>query len=581
MTAHERAGSSRPKPGNRVSSVPPAIEQVVAEGMFNVDKFVESFDVLVEAVGGYPALRSLILQLALTGRLETWNSSDTHANELVTAIQGHRNRLLLSGRVKKLPELEPLDNAQGSIPTGWVRAKLGTLLVVIRGASPRPKGDPRFFSSTRTPFHWIKISDLRKHSRDDTLLDTDEFLTKEGTEHSVLVSKGALILTNSATIGVPMFMGIDGYIHDGFLAFPHFPAKWLDYRYFFLQLQTLSAHLVSAARGLAQLNLNSEIVRNAPILLPPIAEQKRIVARVDQLMALIDDLEQKQIRKRQLGAYFTKASLEALTAAETPEDFDGAWKRVVENWGVVIDRAEKVGRLRMAVLELAIRGRLLCGVANAADALNSDFRMEGDVPFALPTAWRWMPLRDVAERTDYGTSQKAHQEPRGIPVLRMNNIQDGRLDLASLKYVPETMEGLPGLLMEPGDLLFNRTNSYELVGKMAVFREKAKYTFASYLIRVRLNALVVPEYVNSFFGSWTCRVTQIEPNVTKQTNQANFNGTKLKEILVPVPPLAEQKRIVAKVDHLMKLCDELEAKLRRSEDRASKLVEAVVQEMVG
>ena len=116
---------------------------------------------------------------------------------------------------------------------------------------------------------------------------------------------------------------------------------------------------------------------------------------------------------------------------------------------------------------------------------------------------------------------------------------------------------------------------------MAVFREKTKHTFASYLIRVRLNNLALPEYVNDFFGSLTCRVTQIEPNVTVQTNQANFNGTKLKDILVPVPPLAEQKRIVAKVDHLMKLCDELEAKLRRAEDRASRLVEAVVGEMVG
>jgi type I restriction enzyme S subunit len=97
-------------------------------------------------------------------------------------------------------------------------------------------------------------------------------------------------------------------------------------------------------------------------------------------------------------------------------------------------------------------------------------------------------LGEVIERTDYGTSQKAHQHPDGIPVLRMGNIQDGRIDLSALKFVPVEAEGLPDLLLAPGDLLFNRTNSFELVGKTAVFRETLPCTFASYLIRVRLTA---------------------------------------------------------------------------------------------
>jgi type I restriction enzyme, S subunit len=136
-------------------------------------------------------------------------------------------------------------------------------------------------------------------------------------------------------------------------------------------------------------------------------------------------------------------------------------------------------------------------------------------------------------------------------------------------------------MLAPGDLLFNRTNSYELVGKMAVFSETAPYTFASYLIRVRLHeAKALPEYVSIYFGSSVCRRTQIDPHITQQTNQANFNGTKLKEIAVPTPSLEEQKRIVAKLDVLMKVCDELEAKLRHAEGRAAKLAEAAVRELV-
>jgi type I restriction enzyme S subunit len=185
------------------------------------------------------------------------------------------------------------------------------------------------------------------------------------------------------------------------------------------------------------------------------------------------------------------------------------------------------------------------------------------------------------KRTDYGTSQKAHEDTSGVAVLRMNNIQDGRLDLSSLKYVPTKTEKLSELMLAPGDLLFNRTNSYELVGKMAVFREAGRFTFASYLIRVRLDAAAaVPEYINLYFGSGVCRRTQVEPHITRQTNQANFNGTKLKEIRVPTPSFDEQHAIVARVEQLMKVCDELEARLTRAEERASQLVEAVVRDLV-
>src|SRR5262249_52287160 len=149
-------------------------------------------------------------------------------------------------------------------------------------------------------------------------------------------------------------------------------------------------------------------------------------------------------------------------------------------------------KLRGLILDLAIQGRL---TSNSPGSEATDER----APFICPAGWSWTPLGTVGTRVDYGTSQKAQAEPRGIPVLRMNNIQGGRLDLSSLKYVPPTTEGLPDLLLAPGDLLFNRTNSFELVGKMAVFREVTDYTFASYLIRVRLEPLALPDYVNLYF----------------------------------------------------------------------------------
>src|SRR5690606_39112808 len=124
--------------------------------------------------------------------------------------------------------------------------------------------------------------------------------------------------------------------------------------------------LLAAGTGTTFPAISRDDLAERPVPLPPLAEQKRIVLRVDQLMALIDDLEAKQNRKRQVGARFTKASLEALTTAESPEEFDAAWKRLVENWETVLDRPEKVGELRLAAIDIASRGRLVRQCADDA-----------------------------------------------------------------------------------------------------------------------------------------------------------------------------------------------------------------------
>lgn len=251
-------------------------------------------------------------------------------------------------------------------------------------------------------------------------------------------------------------------------------------------------------------------------------------------------------------------------------------RKFVENFEVLAEAAGGIEQLRRGIRDLAVCGRLL--VPHVAIENTSESDASVDVAFDIPTHWRWRPLGALVERTDYGTSQKAHEEPHGVPVLRMNNIQNGRLELSPLKYVPDTTEKLADLLLLDGDLLFNRTNSYELVGKMGVFRAEGRYTFASYLIRVRVSQTAAdPEFINIYFGSGLCRRTQIEPNITVQTNQANFNGTKLKAIAVPVPPLAEQKRIVAKVDQLMALCDELEARQTKKRETSARLTKSVLE----
>lgn len=167
----------------------------------------------------------------------------------------------------------------------------------------------------------------------------------------------------------------------------------------------------------------------------------------------------------------------------------------------------------------------------------------------LPSGWCWATVEQLASSTDYGTSAKTNDNASGIPVLRMGNIVEGALSLTSLKYLPADHEEFPRLLLAPGDLLFNRTNSSELVGKSAVYAGTPKEcSFASYLIRVKSKGMLpclLAAYINSPFGkAWIRSVVQ------QQVGQANVNGSRLLALEVPVPPFAEQQRIVTKIADL-------------------------------
>ncbi len=156
-----------------------------------------------------------------------------------------------------------------------------------------------------------------------------------------------------------------------------------------------------------------------------------------------------------------------------------------------------------------------------------------------------------AVQVDYGSSAKCHAESSegDVPVLRMGNLKSGKIDLRELKFLPKGHPEFPKLLLAPGDLLFNRTNSAELVGKSAVFDSATATSFASYLIRVRFKATVDPRWANIVINSPQGRgyITSV---ASQQVGQANVNGTKLKAFPLPVPSLSRQRELVATHERL-------------------------------
>lgn len=255
--------------------------------------------------------------------------------------------------------------------------------------------------------------------------------------------------------------------------------------------------------GTTVLHLNVADVRRIPVgVLPPLEHQRRIVDLLE------DHLSRVEAAQRELAVVSAKA--QTLSLASTVGLFSRGTRSHVS---------------------LAF----------------------GDRALPLPVGWGACRLHEVAQLVEYGTGSKTSEAagPEAVPVLRMGNLKGGRLDLSRLKYLPGCHADFPKLLLRPGDLLFNRTNSAEHVGKSAVFHgEMEAASFASYLIRVRFTADVLPEWANIVINSPFGR-SYVASVVSQQVGQANVNGTKLKGFPLPLPPVETQRALVDEHEELL------------------------------
>lgn len=244
---------------------------------------------------------------------------------------------------------------------------------------------------------------------------------------------------------------------------------------------------------------------------------------------------------------------------------------VSENLGELLMVPGQITRLRGTVLKLAVSGQLLSvgSTESAVDYLAEIVKANklhkpakklagveaAPIGVTFPDTWVPTMLGCVSSDIRYGTSQKT-SDYGDVPVLRMGNIQNQRLELSNLKFLPE-MDELNKLVLADGDILFNRTNSPALVGKSAVFHGDERYTFASYLIRVRVRPEVNPDFVNLWFGSpagrsWAMRVK------TDAIGQSNINGTSLGQFPMALPTRDEQSAVVDRVEQIFSLIDDFE-----------------------
>jgi type I restriction enzyme S subunit len=306
--------------------------------------------------------------------------------------------------------------------------------------------------------------------------------------------------------------------------------------------------------GTTRMKLTQAGMERIQVPVAPLAEQRRIVARLDALTARLANVR----TELNLAAVLAQNLRQRVVTSAFRGELTAEW------------RSENPDEVPLSTDQTAAAYATAAGAERRGSPVAIDWQPD----IALPHMWRWASIDELVSVVQYGTSAKT-SDHEGVPVLRMGNIQRGELDWANLKYLPADHSEFPDLLLADGDVLFNRTNSAELVGKSAVFRGQPRpVSFASYLIRVRCSAILpdlLARYLNSAFGrAWASK------SASQQVGQANINGSKLKALGIPLPPPAEQQEMLRLIGVAFARADRIDAEVKRAQALLGRLEAAIL-----
>ena len=326
---------------------------------------------------------------------------------------------------------------------------------------------------------------------------------------------------------------------------------------YFLHFIDLNKEILkNSKKGAAIPHLNKELFFNLFLPIPPCNEQKRIVEKLSTLAHYVNEYANHQNELNILNSNFPdmlKKSIlqEAVQGKLVPQDTsDEPASVLLERIRSEKQRLIAEGKIKKDKHESVIFRRdnshyeKLDGIERCID---------DEIPFDIPDSWAWTSVGEVCTNIQYGSSQKSSQTGK-IAVLRMGNLQNGRIVLDKLVYTSDSKE-IEKYPLEYNDLLFNRTNSKELVGKVAIYKSEIPAIYAGYLVRLH-PVLIDSDYLNYVMQSqyyWIyCQ------NVRSDAiGQSNINAEKLKRFIFPLPPLQEQKRIVNQISCAMNIIKHL------------------------
>ncbi|MEX5563585.1 restriction endonuclease subunit S [Pseudophaeobacter sp. 1A16562] len=571
----------------------------------NAERLLEVYEQISEAPEAIARLRRFVLDLAVRGKLVEQDAEDEPASVQCERIAAAKARLDIKERKAKRRLVDPsLTEVSFDLPAGWADARFADLVRVVNGrAYKKPEllseGTPVLrVGNLFTSDHWY-YSDLE--------LEEDKYC-----------DKGDLIYAWSASFGPFIWDGPRVIYHYHIWKLPLFSEDDLSKRYIFLFLQQKTREIKDAGHGISMIHMTKEKMEQLVVPLPPLAEQHRIVAKVDELMALCDRLEEARKTREEVRDKLTAASLARLTAPETTaqaepakvgtgfasgpatseDNFPTHAAFALEALPALTTRPDQIKTLRQTILNLAVRGKLV-EQETADEPASKMLERIGTLPpparykkrspelvpgdcglsinkphLAIPNGWLWVPLVQVA-RLESGHTPSRNRPDwwdgdvpwMGLVDARAHN--NGRIFETIQHTNDEGLSNSAARLLPAGTVCFSRTASVGYV----VIMGRSMATSQDFVNWVPTEAIS---------SEWLQLVMIAErpaiPRFSKGAVHQTIYYPAWLSMHVALPPLAEQHRIVAKVDALMALYDRLEAALTTTDSTRTRLLEALLHE---
>lgn len=538
----------------------------------NADLFFQKFDLLSDAPGAVAKMRELILHLATTGTLVEQSPEDESAALLLKKIDAHISELRSKKQFRGAKVPSPQTAALPNIPSSWEWVSLGN--IVDYGSSEKAESEDIAADA------WLlDLEDIEK--------DTSRLIQKKRFKDNPSKSTKTAFAAGDVLYGKlrPYLNKVLIANEPGFCTTEIIPIKTFgnivpEYLCIALKRPDFIAYANSKSYGMNLPRLGTDDARSAPFPLPPLAEQKRIVAKVDELMALCDRLEARHKERDERHGALSRAALARFADAPTPDNLALLFHP---------DFPTPSADLRKTILSLAVQGKLvpqdpndepaeelLKKIDSGLSASDQKRRAEKlppidqeSAPHLIPSGWTWARFRDIAIIASNLVKPESYQE---LPHLAPDNIEKGNGTLLPCRTVREDKVISSNHRFFPGQIVYSKIRPN--LAKVVIVDFDGLCSADMYPI----DALIDARYIQKYMLSETF-LTQAVKNDTRVA-MPKINQTELNCIAVPTPPLAEQRRIVAKVDELTALVDRLEAAQSAARAAAPRLLDAAVADLL-
>ena len=556
------------------------------------------FDTAFAAPDGIKKLRELILMLAMQGKLVPQDPTDRPASELLKAIEAEKKQLVKEGKIKQskpLPEIKP-DEIPYDLPKSWEWVRLGNFGIWKSGTTPSRTNNDYYGGE----IPWVKSGEVKQGK----IRQVEETITHKALQSCSLALNpigSVLVAMYGANIGEVGILEIEATTNQAVCACNTFSSIG---NIFLLHLiVSLKQNFITQGAGAAQPNISREKIINTVVPLPPIEEQHRIVAEIDRLMARCDELEKLRTDRNQKRTTVHTAAIDRLLKAQDDRAFSTAWSFITQHFSELYSVKENVTELRKVILQLAVMGKLVPQDPNdepASELLKTIERekqrlvKEGEIklqkplpkisieeiPYSLPNGWSWVRMGEILPDYQNGISKRNSIEGTDRIVIRLADIKCGEVSLDDYRSIRLTDGESKKYELTTNDILITRVNgSTDLIGNFTLIKSTDFLTYCDHFIRLRVSQ----DFIESVY---LCEVAkssllrgQIISKFVTTAGQKTVNQSHISSLFFPLPPLAEQRRIVEKIDRLMEFCDRLEASIEATKIKQTDLLNAVMSQV--